>query len=52
MSSEEMNTVPDWVDGKRIDEVRFCGEFLRDHPLVSVNGAFFSPDGLIPDENL
>ena len=52
MSSEEMNTVPDWVDGKRIDEVRFCGEFLRECPLVSVNGAFFSPDGLIPDENL
>ncbi len=56
MSSANIQTVmtdaPDWVDGKRIDEVRFCAEFLQSHPMVSVNGAFFTVDGLVSDENL
>lgn len=47
-----MTDAPDWVDGKRIDEVRFCCAFLEEHPMVSVNGTFFTADGLISDENL
>lgn len=31
----DMTDAPDWVDGKRIDEVRFCGAFLEKHPMVS-----------------
>ncbi len=48
----DMTAAPDWVDGKRIDEVRFCAAFLQSHPMVSVNGAFFTADGLVSDENL
>lgn len=56
MSSEniqnDMIDAPEWMDGKRIDEVRFCASFLQSHPMVSVNGTFFTADGLVPDENL
>lgn len=52
MPSENMNTVPEWVDGKKIDEVQFCSEFLKEHPMLSVNGTFFTMDGLVSDENL
>lgn len=48
----DMTDAPDWVDGKRIDEVRFCAEFLQSHPMVSVNSTFFTADGLVSDENL
>lgn len=35
-------TYPDWFDGKHLNEVQFCSEFLRDHPMKSINGAFFT----------
>ena len=42
---------PDWVDEKKkINEVLFCAEFLRDHPMISINGAFFTVEGRIFDE--
>lgn len=47
-----MTDAPDWVDGKRIDEVRFCAAFLQSHPMISINGTFFTADGLVSDENL
>ena len=47
-----MTDAPEWMDGKRIDEVRFCALFLQSHPMVSVNGSFFTADGLVSDENL
>ena len=44
--------VPDWVDEKKkINEVLFCTEFLRDHPMISINDAFFTVNGRIFDEN-
>ena len=50
--TENPNPVPEWVDGKKINEVLFCREFLEEHPMVSVGGAFFPVDGLMSDENL
>ena len=41
---------PDWYDGKRIDEVKFCAAFLEEHPMICVSGDFFSLDGRIADE--
>ena len=43
--------VPDWVDEKKkINEVLFCTEFLRDHPMISINDAFFTVNGRVFDE--
>ena len=44
--------LPDWYDGKHLDEVIFCQEFLEEHPMKSVNGAFFTVNGRVSDENL
>ena len=41
---------PDWFDGKKVDEVRFCREFLDEHPMICVKGSFFTVDGRITDE--
>lgn len=41
---------PDWFDGQKIDEVAFCGSFLREHPMKCINGRFFTPDGPVEDE--
>ena len=45
-----MNELPVWYDGKKINEVAFCQEFLRVHPMVCVKGSFFSVDHRITDE--
>lgn len=50
--TENPNPVPEWVDGKKINEVLFCREFLEQHPMVSLGGAFFTVEGLVSDENL
>lgn len=50
--TENPNPVPEWVDGKKINEVLFCREFLEEHPMVSLGGAFFTVEGLVSDENL
>lgn len=50
--TEHPNPVPEWVDGKKINEVLFCREFLEQYPMVSVGGAFFTVEGLVSDENL
>lgn len=44
--------MPEWVDGKKINEVLFCREYLEQHPMISVGGAFFTVEGLVSDENL
>lgn len=55
MSEEKMQTspfeCPAWFDGKKINETVFCKEFLRDYPMVTVNGAFFTVNGRVHDEN-
>lgn len=40
-----------WFDGKTINEVVFCEEFLNDYPMISVGGTFFTVDGIVHDEN-
>ena len=40
-----------WFDGKAINEVIFCEEFLRDYPMITVNGTFFTVNGIVNDEN-
>lgn len=55
MSEEKMQITqfenPVWFDGKKINEALFCEEFLRDYPIVTVNGAFFTVNGRVHDEN-
>ena len=37
-------------DGKHINEVLFCQQFLEKHPMKCVRGRLFTVDGLIEDE--
>lgn len=46
-----MAEFPEWYDGKHINEVKFCEEFLRVHPMKSINGTFFTVDGRVTDED-
>ena len=48
---EQINPVPKWVDGKKINEALFCREFLKDHPMIAVDGTFFCTEGRIADES-
>ena len=32
---------PEWFDGKNVDEIVFCREFLQEHPMICVKGSFF-----------
>ena len=40
-----------WFDSKAINEVIFCEEFLRDYAMITVNGTFFTVNGIVNDEN-
>ncbi len=42
---------PDWYDGKKVDEIAFCREFLTEHPMLCVKGNFFTVDGVVNDED-
>ena len=41
---------PFWYDGKMVNEVGFCEDFLQKHPMVRVGGSFFTREGRINDE--
>ena len=41
---------PDWYDGRHINELLFCQQFLEKHPMKCVRGRLFTVDGLIEDE--
>ena len=43
-------TWPEWYDGRHINEVLFCQQFLGKHPMKCVRGRLFTVDGLIEDE--
>ena len=43
-------TWPEWYDGRYINEVLFCQQFLDKHPMKCVRGRLFTVDGLIEDE--
>ena len=44
-------TLSDWYDGKKINEVAFCREFLSEYPMICVKGSFFTTEGRIADED-
>ena len=46
-----MANFPEWYDGKHVNEVKFCEGFLREHPMKSVNGTFFTVEGRVTDED-
>ncbi|MBQ2960577.1 MAG: DNA primase [Oscillospiraceae bacterium] len=41
---------PFWFENNTLNEVAFCEDFLKKHPMLSVGGQFFSVDGRIHDE--
>lgn len=50
-SAQTAAETPEWMDGKSINEVLFCSEFLENNPMKSVDGRFYTVDGLIHDES-
>lgn len=50
-ASESESEYPVWYDGKHLDEVKFCAEFLREHPMLYVSGRFYTVDGPVGDED-
>ena len=46
----ETTELPEWFDGKKMNEILFCQEFLREHPMVCVKGSFFTVERRITDE--
>ena len=47
---QEITDLPEWFDGKKINEVLFCQAFLEEHPMVCVKGSFFTVEKRITDE--
>ena len=41
---------PAWYDGKNINEVLFCEEFLAAHPMKCIRGRLFTVDGAVEDK--
>ena len=46
----QLDGMPVWFDGKRINEALFCEEFLQTHKIIFTNGAFFTPESRVTDE--
>lgn len=49
------HTVPEWLDDKHIDEVKFCNEFIFRNRIRCINNQFHGYDGIVEDrviENL
>ena len=51
-NNPEQARMPEWYDGKKVNEVLFCREFLGEHPMICVKGSFFTVDGRITDEEI
>ena len=49
-NTSEGARLPSWYDGKKIDEVLFCSDFLGRHPMKCVRGRLFTVDGAVEDE--
>ena len=47
---EQTNLVPEWMEGKKINESLFCREYLQEHPMIAISGTFFTVDGRVTDE--
>ena len=46
----ERNEPPRWIQNKHFNEVLFCEDFLSAHPMVCVDGSFFTVEGRVTDE--
>ena len=47
----ETNQLPEWFDGKKVEEAAFCRAFLAEHPMICVSKSFFTKEGRICDES-
>ncbi len=47
----ETTELPEWFDGKKMNEAVFCRAFLKEQPMICVNGCFFTKEGRISDES-
>ena len=47
----ETNQLPEWFDGKKVEEAAFCRAFLAEHPMICVNESFFTKEGRVCDES-
>ena len=47
---QEISQLPEWFDGKKVNEILFCQVFLEEHPMACVKGTFFTVDKRITDE--
>ena len=50
MNKPKLHAVPEWFDGKRINEVLFSQDFLDRYPMRCINGQLFTEDGAVEDE--
>ena len=50
MNKPKQKSVPEWFDGKRINEVLFSQDFLDRYPMKCINGQLFTEDGAVEDE--
>lgn len=50
MNDPKMRSVPEWFDGRRINEVLFSQDFLSRYPMKCINGQLFTEDGAVEDE--
>ena len=50
MDEIKSSELPLWFDGKKVNEVLFCEDFLKAHPMKCVGGSFFTTEGRINDE--
>ena len=51
IASSPGEAFPVWYDGRHINESRFCQHYLSEHQLCYTEGAFFTPEGCMADEN-
>ncbi len=43
---------PNWFNGKSINEVEFCTEFVQSRPLKCIGGKLYGIDGEISDSEI
>ena len=47
---KQTREAPFWVNGKHIDEVGFCQDFLKEHPMYCMKGCFYTVEGRLSNE--
>ena len=49
---DEMNADPDWIDGKKVDEMLFSDHMIAVHPMKCVNGILYDTGGMVNEQRL